>query len=61
MYQNNITPESFPPDLAQIVTAWPNLPKHIKTAIKALVNTFYHRMHDKINAFVKQLPDNLVK
>jgi len=27
------------PDLAAIVTAWPNLPEHIKQAIKALVKT----------------------
>ena len=27
------------PDLQQIISAWPNLPEHIKQAIKALVNT----------------------
>ena len=26
-------------DLEQIVTVWPSLPEHIKSAIKALVNT----------------------
>jgi hypothetical protein len=37
MHQNNITPESLPHDLAQIVTVWPDLPKHIKEAIKSLI------------------------
>jgi hypothetical protein len=29
----------LPPDLAEIVAAWPELPQHIKAAIKALVTT----------------------
>jgi hypothetical protein len=37
MHQNNTTPESLPADLAQIVTVWPDLPKHIKTTIITLV------------------------
>ncbi len=39
MHQNNITPESLPADLIQIVTVWPDLPKHIKTTIKMLIKT----------------------
>jgi hypothetical protein len=39
MHQNNITPESLPADLTQIVTVWPDLPKHIKTTIITLVET----------------------
>jgi len=27
------------PDLQQIITAWPNLPEHIKAAIKSLVES----------------------
>jgi hypothetical protein len=44
-----LTPESrklgeidtseLPPDLAEIATLWPELPAHIKAAIKALVHT----------------------
>ncbi len=37
--QAEIEPTLLPPDLAEIVTAWPELPEHIKAAIKALVQT----------------------
>jgi hypothetical protein len=40
------TPE-LPPDLADIVVAWPQLPKHIKAAIKALIQT--HSMEGSTN------------
>ena len=29
----------LPDDLAEIVSAWPNLPEHIKDAVKALIQT----------------------
>jgi hypothetical protein len=31
---------NLPDDLAEIVTVWPELPKHIKAAIRALVQTY---------------------
>ena len=37
MHQNNITPESLPADLIQIITVWPDLPENIKTEVKTLV------------------------
>jgi len=38
--QGKIDPSELPPDLAEIVAVWPELPEHIKAAIKALVQTF---------------------
>jgi deoxyadenosine/deoxycytidine kinase len=43
-YKNNpkmtkSQPENLPDDLAAIVSVWPELPEHIKQAIKALVNS----------------------
>jgi len=31
--------QNLPADLADVVAAWPELPEHIKAAIKALVQT----------------------
>jgi hypothetical protein len=33
--------ETLPADLAEIVAVWPDLPVHIKAAIKALVQTHF--------------------
>ena len=38
--QGQIDTSELPPDLAEIVAVWPELPAHIKAAIKALVQTF---------------------
>ncbi len=37
--QGKIDTSKLPSDLAEIVTAWPELPEHINAAIKALVQT----------------------
>jgi len=41
--QGKIYTSGLPTDLAEIVAAWPELPEHIKAAIKALVAT--HNKH----------------
>ena len=33
------------PDLAKIIEAWPNMPGHIKAAIKALVRSYQEDEH----------------
>jgi len=38
--QGEIDTQKLPGDLAEIVTAWPELPVHIKAAIKALIQTY---------------------
>jgi len=38
--QGEIDTPELSPDLAEIVAVWPELPGHIKAAIKALVQTF---------------------
>ncbi len=42
--QPKIDTETLPSDLAQIVQLWPELPEHIKAAVKALVDT--HKMKE---------------
>jgi hypothetical protein len=43
--QNQVHILAIHPELAKIITAWPELPEDIKQAIKALVNT--HRKETK--------------
>jgi hypothetical protein len=38
--QGKIDTSGLPPDLAEIVAVWPELPEHIKAAIKAMIETF---------------------
>ncbi|TKJ33533.1 MAG: hypothetical protein CEE38_20460 [Planctomycetes bacterium B3_Pla] len=38
--QDRIDTQNLPPDLAEIMAVWPELPGHIKAAIKALVQTY---------------------
>jgi hypothetical protein len=38
--QCEIDTSELPPGLAKIVTVWPELPPHIKAAIKALIQTY---------------------
>jgi len=37
--QPEIDTQKLPPDLAEIVRLWPELPEHIKAAIKALIDS----------------------
>ena len=37
--QGKIDPSNLPEDLAEIVAVWPELPEHIKQAIRALAKT----------------------
>ena len=43
--QAQIDTQNLPADLAEIIDVWPELPEHIKAAIKALVQT--HIQGDK--------------
>ncbi|MFC1633568.1 hypothetical protein ACFL5Z_01890 [Planctomycetota bacterium] len=38
-FEGKIDTSELSPDLAEIVTVWPELPEHIKAAIKALIQT----------------------
>jgi hypothetical protein len=37
--QGEIDTQKLPDDLAEVVAVWPELPEHIKAAIKALVQS----------------------
>jgi hypothetical protein len=37
--QGEIDTEELPPELAELVAVWPQLPEHIKAAVRALVQT----------------------
>ena len=37
--QGEIDTSELPPDLAEIVVVWPDLPEHLKAAIKALIES----------------------
>jgi len=43
--QSKIDTPKLPDDLAEVVAVWPELPEHIKAAIKALVQA--HNMENK--------------
>jgi hypothetical protein len=36
---------SYDPDLTQVITMWPELPEHIKVAVKALIQA--HKAEEK--------------
>jgi len=38
--QGEVDTQNLSSDLAEIVTVWPELPEHIKAAIKALIQTY---------------------
>jgi hypothetical protein len=38
--QGKIDTSELPSDLTEIVAVWPELPEHIKAAIKALIQTY---------------------
>ena len=51
-----IDSQSLPQDLAEIVAVWPELPEHIKAAIKALIKTAIEaKCNDKTDLAVIRL------